>query len=61
MAQRAAGRVVGPVMVAVHMMHQNARRRVFRATIANRVVTLLMFACVPLFRSPSVVALRCAS
>src|SRR5271163_4601913 len=32
------------VMVAFHMMHQNARAKVFPRTIANRVGTLLMFA-----------------
>ena len=32
------------VMVAFHMMHQNARTKVFPQTMANRVGTLLMFA-----------------
>ena len=32
------------VMVAFHMMHQNARTKVFPRTMANRVGTLLMFA-----------------
>jgi aryl-alcohol dehydrogenase-like predicted oxidoreductase len=32
------------VMVAFHMMHQNARANVFPRTIANRVGTLVMFA-----------------
>src|SRR5207247_1909290 len=32
------------IMVAFHMMHQNARTAVFPRTMANRVGTLLMFA-----------------
>ena len=48
------------VMVAFHMMHQNARTRVFPGTIANRVGTLLMFAVRNIFSRPErlAVALR---
>ncbi len=40
------------VMVGFHMMHQNARDRVFPATRANRVGTLLMFAVRNIFSRP---------
>jgi aryl-alcohol dehydrogenase-like predicted oxidoreductase len=40
------------VMVAFHMMHQNARTRVFPLTMANRVGTLLMFAVRNIFSKP---------
>jgi aryl-alcohol dehydrogenase-like predicted oxidoreductase len=40
------------VMVAFHMMHQNARTNVFPRTIANRVGTLLMFAVRNIFSKP---------
>jgi len=40
------------VMVAFHMMHQNARERVFPRAIANRVGTLLMFAVRNIFSQP---------
>jgi aryl-alcohol dehydrogenase-like predicted oxidoreductase len=40
------------VMVAFHMMHQNARSRVFPRTMANRVGTLLMFAVRNIFSKP---------
>jgi aryl-alcohol dehydrogenase-like predicted oxidoreductase len=40
------------VMVAFHMMHQNARAQVFPRTIANRVGTLLMFAVRNIFSRP---------
>jgi aryl-alcohol dehydrogenase-like predicted oxidoreductase len=40
------------VMVAFHMMHQNARTHVFPRTIANRVGTLLMFAVRNIFSRP---------
>jgi L-galactose dehydrogenase len=40
------------VMVAFHMMHQNARSKVFPRTIANRVGTLLMFAVRNIFSRP---------
>jgi len=40
------------VMVAFHMMHQNARTRVFPGTMANRVGTLLMFAVRNIFSKP---------
>jgi aryl-alcohol dehydrogenase-like predicted oxidoreductase len=48
------------VMVAFHMMHQNARTRVFPRTVANRVGTLLMFAVRNIFSRPErlAVALR---
>jgi aryl-alcohol dehydrogenase-like predicted oxidoreductase len=40
------------VMVAFHMMHQNARAKVFPRTVANRVGTLLMFAVRNIFSRP---------
>jgi aryl-alcohol dehydrogenase-like predicted oxidoreductase len=40
------------VMVAFHMMHQNARTDVFPRTIANRIGTLLMFAVRNIFSKP---------
>jgi aryl-alcohol dehydrogenase-like predicted oxidoreductase len=40
------------VMVAFHMMHQNARTKVFPRTIANRIGTLLMFAVRNIFSRP---------
>jgi aryl-alcohol dehydrogenase-like predicted oxidoreductase len=40
------------IMVAFHMMHQNARTQVFPGTIANRVGTLLMFAVRNIFSRP---------
>src|ERR1700739_2116529 len=40
------------VMVGFHMMHQNARQRVFPMTGANRVGTLLMFAVRNIFSQP---------
>ena len=40
------------VMVAFHMMHQNARATIFPRTIANRVSTLLMFAVRNIFSRP---------
>ena len=40
------------VMVAFHMMHQNARAKVFPRAIANRVGTLLMFAVRNIFSRP---------
>ncbi len=40
------------VMVAFHMMHQNARQQVFPRAIANRVGTLLMFAVRNIFSQP---------
>jgi aryl-alcohol dehydrogenase-like predicted oxidoreductase len=40
------------MMVAFHMMHQNARATVFPRTIANRVGTLLMFAVRNIFSRP---------
>jgi len=40
------------VMIAFHMMHQNAREKVFPRTIANRVGTLLMFAVRNIFSRP---------
>jgi aryl-alcohol dehydrogenase-like predicted oxidoreductase len=40
------------VMIAFHMMHQNARAKVFPRTIANRVGTLLMFAVRNIFSRP---------
>jgi aryl-alcohol dehydrogenase-like predicted oxidoreductase len=40
------------VMVAFHMMHQNARDRVFPRAIANRVGTLIMFAVRNIFSQP---------
>jgi hypothetical protein len=48
------------VMIAFHMMHQNARTKVFPQTLANRVGTLLMFAVRNIFSRPErlAVALR---
>src|SRR5260370_32360316 len=40
------------VMLGFHMMHQNARDRVFPLTLANRVGTLLMFAVRNTFSRP---------
>ena len=40
------------VMIAFHMMHQNARAKVFPQAIANRVGTLLMFAVRNIFSRP---------
>ena len=40
------------VMVAFHMMHQNARAKIFPRTTANRVGTLLMFAVRNIFSRP---------
>jgi len=40
------------VMVAFHMMHQNARTTVFPRTMANRIGTLLMFAVRNIFSQP---------
>jgi len=40
------------IMVAFHMMHQNARERVFPRAIANRVGTLSMFAVRNIFSQP---------
>ena len=40
------------VMVGFHMMHQNARQRVFPLTQANRVGTLLMFVVRNIFSQP---------
>jgi aryl-alcohol dehydrogenase-like predicted oxidoreductase len=40
------------VMVAFHMMHQNARIKVFPRTMANRIGTLLMFAVRNIFSQP---------
>jgi len=47
-------------MVAFHMMHQNARTKVFPLTMAHRVGTLLMFAVRNIFSRPErlTVALR---
>ena len=53
MVQRAVeGGVWDVVMVAFHMMHQNARTKVFPRTMANRVGTLLMFAVRNIFSRP---------
>ena len=40
------------VMLAFHMMHQNARTNVFPRTMANRIGTLLMFAVRNIFSKP---------
>jgi aryl-alcohol dehydrogenase-like predicted oxidoreductase len=45
-------RVWDVVMIAFHMMHQNARTQVFPRTIANRIGTLLMFAVRNIFSRP---------
>jgi len=53
MLHRAAqDRVWDVVMVGFHMMHQNARQRVFPLTQANRIGTLLMFAVRKIFSRP---------
>ena len=53
MVQRAAeDEVWGVVMIAFHMMHQNARTKVFPRTIANGLGTLLMFAVRNIFSKP---------
>jgi aryl-alcohol dehydrogenase-like predicted oxidoreductase len=53
MVQRAVEDAVWDVvMVAFHMMHQNARTKVFPRTMANRVGTLLMFAVRNIFSRP---------
>ena len=53
MTQRAAtDGVWDVVMVAFHMMHQNARRLVFSLTQEHRVGTLLMFAVRNIFSKP---------
>lgn len=53
MLQRAVeGGVWDAVMVAFHMMHQNARSTVFPRTMANRIGTLLMFAVRNIFSKP---------
>ena len=44
--------VWGVAMIAFHMMHQNARAKVFPRSIANRVGTLLMFAVRNIFSRP---------
>jgi aryl-alcohol dehydrogenase-like predicted oxidoreductase len=40
------------IMLAFHMMHQNARAKVFPRTMANRIGTLLMFAVRNIFSKP---------
>ena len=40
------------VMVAFHMIHQNARAKVFPLTMANRIGTLLMFVVLNIFSKP---------
>jgi aryl-alcohol dehydrogenase-like predicted oxidoreductase len=53
MVQRAVeDEVWDVVMVAFHMMHQNARSLVFPRAIANRVGTLIMFAVRNIFSKP---------
>ena len=53
MLQRAVeDEVWNVVMVAFHMMHQNARTKLFPRTVANRVGTLLMFAVRNIFSRP---------
>lgn len=44
------------VMVAFHMMHQNARARLFPATMAQSVGTLLMFVVRRIFARPDLLA-----
>jgi aryl-alcohol dehydrogenase-like predicted oxidoreductase len=44
------------VMIAFHMLHQNARDALFPATIAKRVGTLLMFAVRRIFARPDLLA-----
>jgi aryl-alcohol dehydrogenase-like predicted oxidoreductase len=53
MVQRAvADGIWDVVMVAFHMMHQNARTKVFPRTTANHIGTLLMFAVRNIFSRP---------
>ncbi|MGH7064293.1 MAG: aldo/keto reductase [Stellaceae bacterium] len=53
MARRAAEDGIWDVMmVAFHMMHQNARTEIFPRTLANGVGTLLMFAVRNIFSKP---------
>jgi aryl-alcohol dehydrogenase-like predicted oxidoreductase len=44
------------VMIAFHMMHQNARAELFQSTMKNRVGTLMMFAVRNIFARPERVA-----
>jgi aryl-alcohol dehydrogenase-like predicted oxidoreductase len=52
-ARAAADGVWDTVMVAFHMLHQNARDRVFPLTRRHRVGTLLMFAVRNIFSQPA--------
>jgi aryl-alcohol dehydrogenase-like predicted oxidoreductase len=52
-ARAAADSVWDTVMVAFHMLHQNARDRVFPLTRQNRIGTLLMFAVRNIFSQPA--------
>jgi hypothetical protein len=62
MVRRAVeGDVWDTVMVAFHMIHQNARAKVFPLTMANRIGTLLMFVVLNIFSNPSASPQHCAS
>lgn len=52
-ALAAADGIWDSVMVAFHMLHQNARERVFPLTLQHRVGTLLMFAVRNIFSQPA--------
>ncbi|MGH7110195.1 MAG: aldo/keto reductase [Stellaceae bacterium] len=52
-ARAVADGIWDSVMVAFHMLHQNARERVFPLTLKHRVGTLLMFAVRNIFSQPA--------
>lgn len=52
-ARAAADGLWDSAMVAFHMLHQNARERVFPLTLRHRVGTLLMFAVRNIFSQPA--------
>ena len=56
LAQAAPDGMWDSAMVAFHMMHQNARERVFPLTRAHRVGTLVMFAVRGIFARPAQLA-----
>jgi aryl-alcohol dehydrogenase-like predicted oxidoreductase len=56
LGQAAVDGVWDVVMVAFHMLHQNARQAVFPLTQRNQVGTLLMFAVRKIFSEPALLA-----
>lgn len=56
LSQAAADGVWDVVMVAFHMLHQNARQSVFPLTQRNKVGTLLMFAVRKIFSEPALLS-----